>query len=67
MNTKFIEVRPVSKNLSNVTIQWVPRAFSLGVKQPGLEADHSSPSITELKECVELYLHSPNMSAWRGA
>jgi hypothetical protein len=28
-----------------------------GIKQPGLEADHSSLSIAEVKE-VELYLHS---------
>jgi hypothetical protein len=25
-------------------IEWVPAAFSLGVKRPGREADHSSPS-----------------------
>jgi hypothetical protein len=31
----------------------------LGVKQPGHEADHSPPSSAEVKECVELYLHSP--------
>jgi hypothetical protein len=36
-------------------IQWVPGALSLGVKQPGREA----PSNAEVKECVELYLHSP--------
>jgi hypothetical protein len=42
-------------------------ALSLRVKRPGLEADHSSPSNAEVKECVELYLHSPNMPSWRGA
>jgi hypothetical protein len=26
----------------------------------GREADHSSPSSAEVKEWVELYLHSPN-------
>jgi hypothetical protein len=31
-------------------IQWVPGALSLGVKRPGREADHSSPSTTEVKE-----------------
>jgi hypothetical protein len=41
-------------------IQWVPAALSLGVKRPGLEADHSPPSSAEVKECVELYLHSPD-------
>jgi hypothetical protein len=45
-------------------IQWVPGALSLGVKRLGREADHSSPSSAEIKECVELYLHSPS---WRSA
>jgi hypothetical protein len=48
-------------------IQWVPGALSLAVKRPGREADHSPPSSAELKEWVELYLHSPNMPSWRGA
>jgi hypothetical protein len=48
-------------------IQWVPGALSLGVKRQGREADHSLPSSAEVKECVELYLHSPSMSSWRGA
>jgi len=42
----------------NKTIQWVPGALSLGVKQPGHEADYS-PSSAKIKECVELYLPSP--------
>jgi hypothetical protein len=48
-------------------IQWVPGALSLGVKQPGREADHSSLSTAEVKEGVELYLHSPNTPPWCGA
>jgi hypothetical protein len=48
-------------------IQWVPRVLSLGVKQPGREADHSLPSSAEVKECVELYPHYPNTPSWRGA
>jgi hypothetical protein len=40
-------------------IQWVPGALSLGVKRPGRKADHSPPTNAEVKECVELYLHSP--------
>jgi hypothetical protein len=48
-------------------IQWVPGALSLGVKRPGREADHSPPSSAEVKECVELYLHSPITLSWRGA
>jgi hypothetical protein len=31
------------------------------------EADHSSPFSAEVKEWVELYLHSPNTSTWCGA
>jgi hypothetical protein len=30
-------------------IQWVPGAISLGIKQPGREADHSPPSSVEVK------------------
>jgi hypothetical protein len=41
-------------------IQWVPGALSLRVKRPGREADHSPPTTAEVKECVKLYLHSPN-------
>jgi hypothetical protein len=40
-------------------IQGVSGALSLGVKRPGREADHSLPSSAEVKEYVELYLHSP--------
>jgi hypothetical protein len=48
-------------------IQWVRGALSLGVNPPGREADHSPPSRAEVKEWMELYLYSPNMSSWRGA
>jgi hypothetical protein len=41
--------------------------FPWEVKRPGRDADHSPPSSAEGKECVELYLHSPNISSWRGA
>jgi hypothetical protein len=33
-------------------------ALSLGVKWPGRESDNSPPSSAEVKECMELYLHS---------
>jgi hypothetical protein len=33
----------------------------------GRKADHSPPSSIEVKEWVELYLHSPNTLSWRGA
>jgi hypothetical protein len=48
-------------------LQWVPGARSLAVKRPGREADHSPPSSAEVKECVEIYIHSPNTPLWRGA
>jgi hypothetical protein len=40
-------------------IQWVLGALSLRVKRPGREADNSLPSSAEVKECVQLDLHSP--------
>jgi hypothetical protein len=40
-------------------IQWVPGALSLEVKRQGREADHLPPSSAEVKESVQLYLHSP--------
>jgi hypothetical protein len=43
------------------------RALSLAVERPKREADHSLPSSAEVKERVELYLHSPNTPSWRGA
>jgi len=30
-------------------IQWVPGALSLGIKQPGCEADHSPPPSAKVK------------------
>jgi hypothetical protein len=33
----------------------------------GREADHSPPFSAEVKEWVELCLHSPNTPSWRGA
>jgi hypothetical protein len=42
-------------------VEWVPGSLSLGVKRPGCEADHSTPSIAEVKGCVELYHHYPNV------
>jgi len=34
---------------TQVPIQWVPGALSLGVKQPGREGDHSPPTNVEVK------------------
>jgi hypothetical protein len=49
-----------TESITQPPIHWVPGALSLGVKRLGLEADHSPSSSAELKEWVELYLHSPN-------
>jgi hypothetical protein len=40
-------------------IGWLSGAISLEVNRPGREADHSPPSSAEIKDGVELYLHSP--------
>jgi hypothetical protein len=48
-------------------IHWIPGALSLGVKRPGREADHSPPSSAKVKECMELYFHSPDTSSWHDA
>jgi hypothetical protein len=47
-------------------IPWLPGALSLGLKRPGRGADHSPPSSAEVKECVELCLHSHNTPSWHG-
>jgi len=36
-------------------------------KQPRHEADYSPPSSYDVKECVELYIHSLYTPTWRGA
>jgi hypothetical protein len=53
--------------LTQLPIQWVAEALSLGVKWLGRETDHSPPSNAKLKECVDLYIHSPSTLAWHGA
>jgi hypothetical protein len=52
---------------NQLPIQWIAGALSLGVKRPGREADHSLPSSAEVKELVEIYVHSPNTPSWRSA
>jgi hypothetical protein len=41
---------------TQLPIQWVPTALSLGVKRPGCEANHSPPSSIKVKN--ELHVHS---------
>jgi len=38
-----------------------------GGKAARHEADHSPTSSAEVKECMELHLHFPNMPSWCGA
>jgi hypothetical protein len=61
MSVRRMEVK-LYKYLISVQppIQSILGALSLGVKQPGREADHSPSPSAEVDECVELYLHSPN-------
>jgi hypothetical protein len=66
-NFLFTTVSRPALELTHPSIQWVPGALSVGVKRPGHEADHLPPSSAEVKECVELYFHSPNTPSWRGA
>jgi hypothetical protein len=54
----FFDVSRKALGPTQPLIQWVSGVLSLGVKRPGREADHSPPSTAEVKECVELYLHS---------
>jgi hypothetical protein len=63
----FTTVSRTSLGPTQPPIQWVRGALLLGVKRPGREADHSPPLSVGVKECVELYLHSPNTPSWRGA
>jgi hypothetical protein len=63
----FTTASRTALGLTQPPIQWVPGALSLGVRRPGREADRSPPSSAEVKECVDLYLHSPNTPSWRGA
>jgi hypothetical protein len=56
----------IKMDLREIGIDGVQGAFSLGVKWPGHEADYSPPSSAKVKECMELYLHSPNMPSWCG-
>jgi len=48
-------------------IQCVSEVLSLGLNLQRLEANYSPESYAEVKERVELYVHSPNMPSWRGA
>jgi len=63
----FITMSRTALEPTQPPIRWVPGSLSLEVKQLGHEADHLPPYTAKVKECVELYLHSPNTSSWCGA
>jgi hypothetical protein len=63
----FTTVSWMALGPTQLPLQWVPGALSLGVKCLGHEAVRSPPSSVEVKEWVELYLHSPNTHSWHGA
>jgi hypothetical protein len=44
-------------------IQWEPGVLSLGIKQPGSEADRSHPSSAEVKK-MWIYTSTSHMSSW---
>jgi hypothetical protein len=46
-----------------------PGSYPMGTRgsRPGCESGHSPPSSAEIKDRVELYLHSPKTSSWRCA
>jgi hypothetical protein len=44
-------------------VWWAPDLFPEG-KRPGRGVNHPSPSSTDVKEKVELYLYSPSGSSW---
>jgi len=45
----FSTASRTARGLTQPLIQWVLGVLSLGVKQPGHEADHSPPSRVEIK------------------
>jgi hypothetical protein len=47
------------ENIFAIRLQWVPGDLSLGAKRPRRAVDHTPQSSAEVKECVELYFHSP--------
>jgi hypothetical protein len=62
----FVTASRMSLGPTHPPAPWIPEALTSAVKRPGREAGHSPPSSAEVKECVELYLHFPNISSWRG-
>jgi hypothetical protein len=51
---------------TQVLIQWVPEALSLGVKSQGREADHSPPTNADVKNGASIH-PLPHTPPWRSA
>jgi hypothetical protein len=64
-NFPFTTVSRTALGPTQPPIQWVPGALSLGVKRPGRRADHSPPSIAEVKNACS-YTSTPQyvFMAW---
>jgi hypothetical protein len=63
----FTTVSRMALGPAQPPIQWVSGAFSWGVKWLAYETSRSPPSSAKVKECMELYLHSPDKPSWHGA
>jgi hypothetical protein len=64
----FVRLCPSRRTLGPTQphIQWLAGAISPGVKRPGREADHSSPSSAEVKNGGAIP-PLPPMSSWHSA
>jgi hypothetical protein len=54
----FHVIKKQALGLMQPPIQWVPGAFSLGLKRPGREADHLPPTSAEVKK-TWMYTSTP--------
>jgi hypothetical protein len=57
-NFLFSTLSRPALGLTQPPIKWVPGAFSSGVKQQGLEADHSPPTSAEVEK-MWIYTFTP--------
>jgi hypothetical protein len=58
-NVLYVAVSKLALEPMLLRTQWVPRAFSMWVKHLAWVVNHSTSSVTEKKECMELYLFFP--------
>jgi hypothetical protein len=65
-NFYFSKSSRLALGSAQIPIQWVPGAFSLGVKRPGREVDHSPPTSADVKK-MWIYTSTPYTPSWRSA